>query len=454
MKKCVGFFVLLLSLPVLGNTSFEWHEGKSWALYRINLISKAFEVKELNQDWIQKFDLVFEGVDPKEVPISATPMAFDFHGNILFSIPGTGQVYQFEKNNKVFRRMDKTFFRGYNFHALQFVKHDTLFSLGGEGFWRSQSVLSYFDFKDREWEEVKTSGEIPSGVLNLHAGLNANLTKVFATEAFQSGNYQIPILGIFELDLASRVWKKRGELDLYDFKKLGQTTANFNMLGNLMFFSDPQVGYYANPETNAIYKYVGPRKLFFLIESKLFQRGNSLFSMHLDKNDPKGLHKLDSMSLRELSENSQLIGGFYSERTILSGYDFQSYFLVLLLVASVLINLKLLFKKKRIINNSHAISVPPGGEAFIGLFLAQGGDYLVGTEEISVLLGCEKKAFDTQRQYRAQFIISMNQYFAENFQIEEAVVRKASEVDKRIMKYGLKADAFRIITSLTDSTKN
>jgi hypothetical protein len=454
MKKYIGFFILYLSFPLLGNTSFEWYEGEKWALSRVNLVSKVYEVKGFNEIWVKKCDLIFEGINHNEIPVSASPLAFNFRKSILFSIPGTGQVYQFDKNRKVFRRLDKTFFRGYNFHALQFVKSDTLFSLGGEGFWRSQSILSYFDFKNREWEELKTTGEIPGGVLSIHAGLNMNQTKVFTMEAFQPGNFQVPHLGFFELDLFTHVWKKKGELDFYTFKKLGQSTANFNLLGNLMFFSDPQLGYYANPETNQLYKYVGPRKLFFLIESKLFQRSKMLFSMHLDKNDPKGLLKLDSMSLRELGENSQLIGEFYTVRTFLSKPDFQGYILGLLLLTSVLINLKLLFKKKRITNNSYAISLPPGGESFIGLFLAQGGDYLVGTEEISVLLGCEKKAFDTQRQYRAQFIISMNQYFAENFHIEEAVVRKASEVDKRIMKYGLKADAFQIIKTLPDSSKN
>jgi flagellar biogenesis protein FliO len=445
MKKYVWLIGLLLGFPALGNTSFEWYEGNDWALSRINIFDKTYEFRALNGTWVKKFDLIFEGIDSREMPISASPLAFRFHETVLFSIPGTGQVYQFEKNKKAFRRLDKTFFRGYNFHALQFIKHDTLFSIGGEGFWRSHSILSYFDFKNREWEELKTTGDIPNGVLDIHAGLNLNQTKVYAMEAFQPGNYQVPQLGFYELDLINHKWQKKGELDFFAFKKLGQSTANFNLLGDLMFFSDPQLGYYANPATNQVFKYVGSKKLFFLIESKLFQRGNMLFSVHLDKNDPKGLLKLDSMSLRELGENSLFIGEFYSKKTVLSQIDYPILLIILLLLASIFVNFKLVFNRKNNVIDSSAISMPLGGQAFINLFKVHGESYLVGTEEISVLLGCDKKAFDTQRQYRAQFIISMNQYFAENFQIDEAIVRKATEVDKRIVKYGLKSDAIRVI---------
>ncbi|MEN9959436.1 MAG: hypothetical protein RLZZ474_1680 [Bacteroidota bacterium] len=445
MKKYVWIIGLLLSLPVLGNTSFEWYEGKGWAMSRINIFDKTYEVRGLNETWVKKFNLIFEGIDVREIPVAASPLAFRFHETVLFSIPGTGQVYQFQKDKKAFVRLDKTFFRGYNFHALQYVKHDTLFSLGGEGFWRSNSILSFFDFKNKEWEEIKTTGESPPGLLNFSAGLNSDGSKVLAIEAFQQGNYQVPQLGIYELDLLTHIWRKKGDLDFYTFKKLGHSTANFNMLGDLMFFSDPQFGYYADAATNQVYKYVGSKKLFFLIESQLFQRGNMLFSIHLDKNDPKGLLKLDSMSMSELGENSQLIGEFYSKNTVLGQFDYPVFIMSLLLFVSIFINIKLVFKRKKNFIDSSVISMPLGGQAFINLFKAHGPNYLVGTEEISALLGCEKKAFDTQRQYRAQFIISMNQYLFNKYFVEDAIYRQNSKEDKRFIQYCLKQEVYEII---------
>jgi hypothetical protein len=61
------------------------------------------------------------------------------------------------------------------------------------------------------------------------------------------------------------------------------------------------------------------------------------------------------------------------------------------------------------------------------------------------LLDCEKKAFDTQRQYRSQFIHSMNKFFEDNFAIEEAIYRKSMDDDKRFIKYGIKVEALEAI---------
>jgi hypothetical protein len=190
---------------------------------------------------------------------------------------------------------------------------------------------------------------------------------------------------------------------------------------------------------------VGSKKLFFLIESQLFQRGNMLFSIHLDKNDPKGLLKLDSMSMSELGENSQLIGEFYSKNTVLGQFDYPVFIMSLLLFVSIFINIKLVFKRKKNFIDSSVISMPLGGQAFINLFKAHGPNYLVGTEEISALLGCEKKAFDTQRQYRAQFIISMNQYLFNKYFVEDAIYRQNSKEDKRFIQYCLKQEVYEII---------
>jgi hypothetical protein len=79
--------------------------------------------------------------------LSELPKDFDvsvfYKGDsITISVPGTGQVYQVNPQTLSIQRLDRTFFRGYNFGASQFLHNDTLFSIGGEGFW-SSSQHSY-----------------------------------------------------------------------------------------------------------------------------------------------------------------------------------------------------------------------------------------------------------------------------------------------------------------------
>ena len=212
------------------------------------------------------------------------------------------------------------------------------------------------------------------------------------------------------------------------------------MLGNLMFLNDPQIGFYVDVESNQVFKYIGPKKLFFLIESELFLRGNQIVSKQHDKNSPGSGFKIDTMSLTELKRDSQLIGHFYSEEPLFTKLEYLVIVISVCLLISLGVNFRFLIKKNKPSNDTILPSIPVGGKAFIELYKVHGEDYLVSTEEISIILGCEKKAFDTQRQYRSQFIIAMNQFFADNYQIEEAVYRKADEDDKRFIKYGLKKE--------------
>jgi hypothetical protein len=447
MKILVGIIVLLVfNLHVSkALTAFEWVDYKARIFNRIDLQTKTYEVKKFNGSWQRAFEVKFNRVNLADIPNSCVPLSFERNKRIIFSIPGTGQVYEFDNSMKVLERIDQTFFRGYNFFALQYLKNDTLFSLGGEGFWRSNSILSFFDFKHKDWEEIKTFGEIPEGVLSFSAGMNSNQTKIFAIEAFQQGHYQVHYLGYYELDLSNKVWVKKGNVDLQELKKLGLSTANFIMLDNLMFLNDRQFGYFVDTEENQLYKYNGPKKQFFLFESELYNLGDQILSKQHDKNSSGDNFIVDSMMVNELKKDSQLLGHFYTEGPKFSNIEYLIIALGLFLFISMWINFRFSLKKNNLPKYDGINNLPAGGKEFIELFKLNGGDYLVSTEEISILLGCEKKAFDTQRQYRAQFINAMNQYFLDNYQIEEAVYRKADEDDKRFVKYGLKKGAFLIL---------
>lgn len=78
-------------------------------------------------------------------------------------IDGTGRVYRVQKqeNEIDFVRIDSTHYTGYNFGAYGFAIHDTLFSLGGYGFWRHNGHLRYFKGAQQGWEITALNIEVP-----------------------------------------------------------------------------------------------------------------------------------------------------------------------------------------------------------------------------------------------------------------------------------------------------
>jgi hypothetical protein len=446
LKHFILFFAIIFnSFPLRAITEIEWFDLKNRIQFRVNLVDEFLEEKEFEGVWKRKNKLIFKGIVLSDIPSVCNPVVLNLKNKILITIPGTGQVYQLNPSTNSFERLDKTFFRGYNFHALQFISNDSLFSLGGEGFWRSNSILTFFDFKNQEWEKLTTKGESPSGLISLSSGYIPGQTKIVAVESFHDGNYKVSKLGYYELNLENRAWSKIGDVDLMNLKKLGLNTANFNLVGNYLFLNSPQIGYYVNLETNELFKYEGDKKLFFLIESKLFYQENKVFSIRIDKNNPNLSLKVDSLAIKDLIKESKLIGSFYEEFTFLNEPDFGLLLgISLCLVVSILFNVKLTVAKRRQLTRLSYSSLPTGGLEFIKKFKENDENYLVSTEEMSIFLNCENKAFDTQRQYRAQFINSMNLYFFENHQIEEAILRKTSNEDKRFIKYGIRKEALSL----------
>jgi hypothetical protein len=100
MKKYVWLIGLLLGFPALGNTSFEWYEGNDWALSRINIFDKTYEFRALNGTWVKKFDLIFEGIDSREMPISASPLASAFMKQSCFQFLELARFINLRKTKK------------------------------------------------------------------------------------------------------------------------------------------------------------------------------------------------------------------------------------------------------------------------------------------------------------------------------------------------------------------
>ncbi len=83
---------------------------------------------------------------------------------LFIPIDGTGRVYQILSNGESdisFLRIDSTIFSGYNIGAYTFNYKDTIFSLGGYGFWQFNGHLRSFNKVNHEWDIIQLNKKLP-----------------------------------------------------------------------------------------------------------------------------------------------------------------------------------------------------------------------------------------------------------------------------------------------------
>jgi len=81
--------------------------------------------------------------------------------HLIIQIDGSGKIYSLDSSHKQFIRQDKTCYEGYNFGAFNFIHNDSLFSLGGYGFWTFNGMLRYYDEKNGQWSILANNKTLP-----------------------------------------------------------------------------------------------------------------------------------------------------------------------------------------------------------------------------------------------------------------------------------------------------
>lgn len=83
----------------------------------------------------------------------------------FLTIQGSGLLYKISDktaDSLLLKRLDKTFFFGYNFYSIFFEYKGDIYSFGGEGFWRINGQLRVFNGVKKEWDIVPINEEIPA----------------------------------------------------------------------------------------------------------------------------------------------------------------------------------------------------------------------------------------------------------------------------------------------------
>ncbi len=115
-----------------------------------------------------------------------------------------------------FNRLDRTIHKNFFMNSSFFVHHDTLFRIGGYGFWTKYRGLSYFDKSQHLWLPyiLKAIDGDYEGILNPNVNcIEEGVYVIYAGRTFDTGNPLKEFINnrVFELNFESKSITYRGE---------------------------------------------------------------------------------------------------------------------------------------------------------------------------------------------------------------------------------------------------
>lgn len=119
-----------------------------------------------------------------------------------------GFYYLFQLKGDSAIRLDRTSYHGANFNSYFFSWQNTIYLLGGYGFFTTHNSLISFNKNNREWNKVNTGGNGPEFI---HGISFINNNKIYSFNNFKAGNNvskDVLDSSLYVLDLPTMQWQK------------------------------------------------------------------------------------------------------------------------------------------------------------------------------------------------------------------------------------------------------
>jgi hypothetical protein len=408
--------------------TLTWFDAELSVRKRVDLQTQTLEIERTPGVWIVQSRINVDSNILQRLPPRIAPHAFlQSNGNIRFTLAGTGQVIDFDVRQNTLKRVDQTFYAGYNFGASVYQRKNQLYSFGGSGFWDFSKALTYYKESGREWENIKSTNLGPQAIFNGFQGYSDSLDLFFAggSEYHDFLNNQATEVDgkLYAFHFNQMAWSLLGEIN----PKLLQAKSRENLWSGRYFiqFSDSML-YIIDPVQNAVFELQSAVDNFQAAPQMYVGRGN-IYAYW----DAEG-SKQKIYSIAELLKLAKPIGAFYEVPSQLN-----SYLLLALLALSLGIGYYVIVRKRTLVLDLD------GPEIALVQALMQSSEGL-STIEVNEILGISSKNIDNQRKLRLQVISNINHKFQVKYRIGNAIIRNPSAVDKRQSLYSLKPEAIKM----------
>lgn len=405
--------------------------------------------------WVVTDTLHFNGIDYADFSAQAKLNYIPGGENLLFTGEGTQQVYVLDTAELSFKRIDKTFYRGYNFDAIQWFSNDTLFSLGGYGFWHTHSVLSYFRPDSKEWHVLPTTGG-PSSVTNnlyqwddSHSNLYVSWSKeIHGSDVERSTN-------VWKLNLRSRKWQQLGPLSDEVVEVLKLNTPSVQLpIGRFVAGEKRMLIDLANNR----FDHIDPS----ICDARLTPNSGSFEGNgHFISGDA-----LYNFMIPTSSNHDKSVGFIYRYSDFINARrqpgtvyrEGMAWWIWLLVALGFGLFIYVLIRAYKKLQQPFVKGATvQAEEAFFNsldklevtllraLLRSEMRGEGLKSGPITQIMGWEDKSWDNQRKWRNNLIKELNRRSMEHLNIEELILRERDPHDKRERVYRLNPDGFRLL---------
>ena len=383
------------------------------------------------------------------------------NGNGWIIHNGNPRVYKIEHDSLI--RLDHTKHSGYSFGAALVRYRDTIFSIGGYGFWAVNGSVRYFNEKMKEWDIIKCNMEAPfANGINGFSYYDSKTEKLYVIYSKYSPEYLINQQldkGVFVqiLDFKTKTWNNEKLIFNEDFAKqlsdisiirrgpswiIINSTRNKSSL--LLDFS-----------TNLIYE-VPDHKITELVQLLANHKNNIIYnndqSIKIFDRDTDSVITYNITSAEMISLGKPI----FVKKNELMNFSNNTLFLVAILIIIISI-LFYLFKKMKKQNKNNGNS-----DILIGSKDKERQDFKsfilnldvlekqvlrkivectflgekASVNQLNKILGTERKDFKIQNNIRSEVILSINNKFKAYSAMSDVLIdRQRTEIDKRYMEY-------------------
>ena len=377
---------------------------------------------------------------------------FTYKNQLLLQIDGTGKLFKIE--DSTITRIDSTVFEGGTFGAYNFVYRDTIFSLGGYGFWVFNGILRYYKTDKKEWSIIPTNLTFPINTRTYSKiwydrknqklfVFYKNPELIYLKQIKNDNNYYLQCL-----DLKSKNWWVDPKVINTNFKN--KFTDFFQDItistkDGLIISSEKNI-YLLDLNNNEIrniderkfqtyYDFILADKavLFYEMNGKLYSLGNKFSQID---------------SLLYLSSNFKSSGSkIYADKILTNRIDnFGSYIIIIGLVILLTIMTFLYFKKKQVKytvvntdkNNTSFYDKLNEVEKSLLMLIASNSKKQLNSNigQLNKVLGISNKPLKIQNNIRANTLMMINKKFMVFGNTQENLIeKKRTEDDKRFYEY-------------------
>ena len=447
--------ILGLSTPLLGQAS-AWvagESGKAYVFRKDSLIALNFHTgaRQLlrNAVW-QPLDSFPIMAEPDRRMKHPKPYVLSTADTVIISFPGSGLVYGLDRKGWP-KRLDDTYYSGYNFDCFRGYVKGVLYSVGGSGFWLRSAVVSYYDTDLNEWEQVRPFYGLNAGfTLQLGAQVDSG-TFILVNSPDKTLEPTIADYQVLRINLLERDAETIGVLSIDDGSREHKVT-NVGSVRHFALFEVDGFLFVADMLENKLYEWLdltagtGPYNGF---EGVVIQKDtvHLIYSSSTITNPSVRITKVPFADILSHCRDTDL--PVYRTTAEQLFYRYTTEFLLVLFSVLFLVvflvryNLRQPDMEKQFVQKlnphevrllRHLLLLPPGRSADI--------------TEIDLLLEMDDKSWENQRKIRSKTFARLNELADEMLGYRNFILRVPHPEDKRARLYHISPEYRGAATTL------